>query len=43
MELDAIQNALKQHNGNVTKAAKSLGMSQATLYRRLKTMKPADV
>jgi DNA-binding NtrC family response regulator len=43
MELVAIQNALKQHNGNVVKAAKTLGMSQATLYRRLKTMKPADV
>jgi DNA-binding NtrC family response regulator len=42
MESDAIQNALKQYGGNVVKAAKALGMSQATLYRRLKTIKPAD-
>ncbi|MHB8844741.1 MAG: sigma-54-dependent transcriptional regulator [Nitrospirota bacterium] len=42
LELNAIQEALKQHNGNVGKAAKTLGMSQATLYRRLKTMRPAD-
>ncbi len=40
-ELDSIQNALKQCNGNVVKAARTLGMSQATLYRRLKAMKPA--
>jgi DNA-binding NtrC family response regulator len=42
-ESDAIQNALKQCGGNVVKAAKALGMSQATLYRRLKTIKPTDV
>jgi transcriptional regulator with PAS, ATPase and Fis domain len=39
-EHEAIQSAMKQHNGNVVKAAKTLGISQATLYRRLKTMKP---
>ncbi len=43
MESDAIQNALKQCGGNVVKAAKLLGMSQATLYRRLKSMGSADV
>ena len=42
MELNAIQNALTQHNGNVAKAAKALGMSQATLYRRLKHMKTTN-
>jgi DNA-binding NtrC family response regulator len=42
MENDAIQNALKQCGGNVVKAAKTLGMSQATLYRRLKDMKSTD-
>lgn len=42
MEFDAIQNALKQCGGNVVKAAKTLGISQATLYRRLKTMKPTN-
>jgi DNA-binding NtrC family response regulator len=38
MEQDAIQRALKQCGGNVVKAAKMLGISQATLYRRLKRM-----
>ncbi len=42
LENDAIQNALKQCGGNVVKAANLLGMSQATLYRRIKTMKPSD-
>lgn len=42
MERDAIEKALKQCNGNVAKAAKTLGMSQATLYRRLKTIQPED-
>ena len=39
MELEAIDKALKQCSGNVVKAAKVLGMSQATLYRRLKSMR----
>jgi len=42
LESDAIQNALKQCGGNVGKAAKVLGMSQATLYRRLKSMESSD-
>ena len=42
LESDAIRNALKQCGGNVVKAAKVLGMSQATLYRRLKSMESAD-
>ena len=38
LEREAIQNALDQCGGNVVKAARVLGMSQATLYRRLKNM-----
>jgi DNA-binding NtrC family response regulator len=40
LERDAIRKALEQNDGNVVRAAKALGMSQATLYRRLKTMRP---
>ena len=42
LESNAIGNALKQCGGNVVKAAKVLGMSPATHYRRLNTRKPAD-
>jgi DNA-binding NtrC family response regulator len=38
LEADAIRCALDQCGGNVVQAAKALGMSQATLYRRLKKM-----
>ncbi len=37
LEQEAIEKALNESGGNVVKAAKVLGMSQATLYRRLKT------
>ena len=32
-----IRQALEQHGGNVSSAAKALGISRATLYRRMKT------
>jgi DNA-binding NtrC family response regulator len=35
MERDAIAKALAASNGNVTKAAKMLGLGRATLYRRI--------
>jgi two-component system NtrC family response regulator len=31
-----IHNALRHHEGNVTDAARSLGLSRSALYRRLK-------
>jgi DNA-binding NtrC family response regulator len=34
-DLDRIQAALREHGGNVEQAASALGMSRATLYRRL--------
>ncbi|MDA8098091.1 MAG: sigma-54 dependent transcriptional regulator [Nitrospiraceae bacterium] len=40
LEQDAIQKALEQSGGNVVKAAKALGISQATLYRRMKSLRP---
>ena len=30
-----IQKALEKHNGNISKAAKDLGLTRAALYRRL--------
>ncbi len=35
LELGAILNALKQHNGNKLAAAQSIGISRSTLYRKL--------
>jgi two-component system, NtrC family, response regulator HydG len=35
MEREAIRAALSRHNGNVSKAAKELGMGRNTLYRKL--------
>jgi len=35
MEKQAIQKALEKHGGNISKAAKELGLTRASLYRRL--------
>jgi transcriptional regulator of acetoin/glycerol metabolism len=35
LEASAIDRALKEHNGNVSAAARSLGVSRNTIYRRL--------
>jgi DNA-binding NtrC family response regulator len=40
IELEMIRTALKRTSGNVIKAAKELGMSRATLYRKIKRMRP---
>jgi transcriptional regulator of acetoin/glycerol metabolism len=37
-ERAALHRALVRSNGNVSKAAKDLGMSRATLHRRLKLL-----
>lgn len=39
-EMDAIRKALDAHDGNITAAAKALGISRATLYRRLQADEP---
>ena len=35
LEVKAIRAAIEMHNGNLSKAAKSLGISRAALYRRM--------
>ena len=35
LEARAIRAAIEMHNGNLSKAAKSLGISRAALYRRM--------
>jgi len=35
IEKNAIQKAINKHNGNISKAAKELGLTRASLYRRL--------
>lgn len=35
VERQIIQKAIKKHNGNISKAAKELGLTRASLYRRL--------
>jgi len=35
IEKDMIQKAIEKHNGNISKAAKELGLTRASLYRRL--------
>ncbi len=36
MEAHAIENAIHEFNGNLTEAAKALGIGRATLYRKVK-------
>ena len=36
MESAAIQSAIENYNGNLTEAAKALGIGRATLYRKVK-------
>lgn len=36
MEAKAIENAILQYKGNLTEAAKALGIGRATLYRKVK-------
>ncbi|WP_408058886.1 sigma-54-dependent Fis family transcriptional regulator [Undibacterium hunanense] len=40
LEMDAIQQTLQLHQGNVSAAAKALGVSRNTIYRKLATLKP---
>ncbi|HEU0204930.1 MAG TPA: helix-turn-helix domain-containing protein, partial [Burkholderiaceae bacterium] len=35
LEASAIERAMKEHGGNISAAARSLGVSRNTLYRRL--------
>ncbi|MCH8622049.1 sigma-54-dependent Fis family transcriptional regulator [Undibacterium sp. TS12] len=39
LEVEAIQQALQQHQGNVSAAAKTLGVSRNTIYRKLAVLK----
>lgn len=36
IEANAIENAISQYKGNLTEAAKALGIGRATLYRKVK-------
>ena len=36
LEAKAIENAIAQFRGNLTEAAKALGIGRATLYRKVK-------
>ena len=44
LESLAISNAINEYNGNLTEAAKALGIGRATLYRKVKqySIDPAD-
>ena len=40
MEARAVQSALERHRGNISAAASALGISRATLYRKIKQYRP---
>ncbi|MBS0328000.1 MAG: sigma-54-dependent Fis family transcriptional regulator [Proteobacteria bacterium] len=40
MEVRAVQSALERHRGNISAAASALGISRATLYRKIKQYLP---
>jgi len=42
VELDVIRNALQEHRGNISSAAKALGISRGTLYNKLKRSEMRD-
>lgn len=42
IELETIRAALKRASGNVNKAAKELGISRATIYRKIKRLHPQE-
>jgi DNA-binding NtrC family response regulator len=42
MEMETIRAALKRTSGNVNKVAKELGVSRATIYRKIKRMHPQE-
>lgn len=42
MEIETIRAVLKRSSGNVNKAAKELGISRATIYRKIKRMHPQE-
>jgi len=37
IEQEAVHMVLNHHNGNITQAAKSLGMAKSTFYKKIKT------
>jgi transcriptional regulator of acetoin/glycerol metabolism len=41
-EAEAIRAALRQHAGNVSAAARALGVSRNTIYRRLGGLPPSE-
>jgi two-component system, NtrC family, response regulator AtoC len=41
-KLKAVKEALRQHRGNVTRAAAALGMTRPTLYKIIKGINPSD-
>jgi len=38
MELEAIRNALREHDCNVSKVSRMLGISRSSLYRKMRTI-----
>jgi sigma-54 dependent transcriptional regulator, acetoin dehydrogenase operon transcriptional activator AcoR len=41
IELHAIQDTVRQNSGNISAAARQLGVSRTTLYRKMKELRPA--